>query len=191
MKKLLRLQARIFRILSLPPLVVASFLALLFFTGYPVRLPLKQVLFALFFLAFFPLLAYPVSLLKAAWHPRDVQRRIAFLFSGIGYLSGTVLGMVMHLNRLLIRLLIIYLISFLILLSLQRLGTVRPSGHACSITGPLIFCILFYGESWKIPVLLIYLAVLWSSVYLKRHTVREFLLGSLTSALPALLLMQV
>ena len=191
MKSLLRLQARILRILSLPPFVVASFLFIVFFTGYPVRLPLNQILFTLFFLAFFPVLAYPVSLLKSAWRPREVQRKIAFLFSGIGYLAGTVLGILIRLDPLLVRLLTIYLISFLILLSLHQLGSVRPSGHACSITGPLIFCILFYGVSWEIPALLIYLAVLWSSVYLKRHTIREFLLGSITSALPALLLMQV
>ncbi|MBR6728149.1 MAG: hypothetical protein IKM08_08135 [Clostridia bacterium] len=49
--------------------------------------------------------------------------------------------------------------------------------------GPILLVCLFMGW-YAVPAgILLYAASLWASVYMKRHTVREFLLGSLSSTL--------
>lgn len=72
-----------------------------------------------------------------------------------------------------------YFISIVILTIFNKLFHIRASGHSCSITGPLILLIYFVGTWCIFPSLLIYAAVLWSSIELKRHTVKDLIMGSL------------
>jgi hypothetical protein len=73
-----------------------------------------------------------------------------------------------------------YLFSVVIILVSNKVFKVRVSGHACSVSGPLVFSGYFLG-SWGIAVgAVCWVAILWASLVMKRHTVKEFLLGTLT-----------
>ena len=57
---------------------------------------------------------------------------------------------------------------------------VRVSGHACSVSGPLVYSGYFLGI-WGIVVgVVCWGLILWASLVMKRHTFKEFLLGTLT-----------
>ena len=48
-----------------------------------------------------------------------------------------------------------------------------------SITGPLVALSYFMGPLIILPTLIFYLLVFFSSLYLKRHTIREMIYGTL------------
>lgn len=72
--------------------------------------------------------------------------------------------------------------SVVALTILNKVCKVRASGHACSCTMPYLLFSYFFGLR-AVPVCVaLYLAEFWASVRLKRHTVKEFILGSGTAA---------
>lgn len=72
--------------------------------------------------------------------------------------------------------------SVVVLTILNKVCKVRASGHACSCTMPYLLFSYFFGLR-AVPVCVaLYLAEFWASVRLKRHTVKEFILGSGTAA---------
>ena len=54
---------------------------------------------------------------------------------------------------------------------------------ASSFTGPLILMIYFLGWKVLIPALVIAVFIVWSSIYLKRHTIKELAVGMLVNIL--------
>ena len=53
----------------------------------------------------------------------------------------------------------------------------RASGHASGFTGPLVLLIYLFGWKVIIPCLVIAALIIWSSIYLKRHTAKEIVGG--------------
>ena len=80
-----------------------------------------------------------------------------------------------------------YLLSVFLLTAVNKLTPLHASGHGCSLCGSVFLPCLFLGGVAFIPGAIFFAAALWASVYLKRHTVREFLLGACCSALSALI----
>ena len=71
----------------------------------------------------------------------------------------------------------------IIILISNKVFKVRVSGHACSVSGPLVYSGFFLGV-WGIVVgVVCWGLILWASLAMKRHTVKEFLLGTLTCLL--------
>lgn len=146
-----------------------------------------DVIAAVFFLAFVPVAAYPVSLIipKIRSGGRKAQRELAFRFSWMGYLGAVIycIGFKKPAGQLFIYL--TYLLSVFILTAVNKFSRVKASGHACSVIWPIITGGYFY----KVPGFVIggavYAAVLWSSLRLKRHTAGEFLLGTLICIISA------
>ena len=76
-----------------------------------------------------------------------------------------------------------YLIAVLLLTVLNKVFHIKASGHACSCVLPYLFLIYWLGLKAIIPCVLFYIAEFWASMVLKRHTAREFFLGSITALL--------
>lgn len=74
-----------------------------------------------------------------------------------------------------------YFTSVLLLTICNKGLHFRASGHASSFTGPLILTIYFMGWKVIIPALFIAILIVWSSVYLKRHTLKELAGGMIVS----------
>ncbi len=172
--------SKMIRFVTVPPVVVAAVMALLFFFENVFPAPLDFAL-AVFFLAVVPVLAYPLQYLVPAFRRggQKMQRKLAFILTPIGYIGAVITSIVRNAIPNLLYISVVYLASVLLLILINKFTPVHASGHACSIAGPIVLLCCFMA-SWYVilPAVCIYCACFWASVHLGRHTVREFLIGS-------------
>ncbi|MBQ3483084.1 MAG: hypothetical protein IJA78_02800 [Clostridia bacterium] len=190
-----RKAAKLVRILTIPPVMVA----VLFFALYSERtvfLRTADMIVVFLCLAILPVLAYPLQKLVPAWRAggRRAQRNLAFVLSVTGYIAAVAYCLLAAVGKNLIYVAVVYLLSVVVLTLWNALTPFHASGHACGIAGPILLICLFIGN-WRaiVPGVALFLLALWASLVLKRHDLREFLLGALCSVLTALavyLLMQ-
>lgn len=179
--------ARIIRIISIPPVMVTALIIILSVFRFSVFGELCQVLLAEIFLAVFPLLAYPLAYVVKPLRKkgREGEREAAFVLSFIGYLFGFAYSVISGQSEQLVFIYTIYFISVILLIAVNKIIKVRASGHGCSITGPcILFCVAF-GAGGLIIGAGMYILVLWASLRTKRHTAREFILGSIVCGISA------
>lgn len=171
--------AKVLRTLTVPPAMALLLTSVLagsrpdIFSIWPEAVTLTLLL------AFVPALAYPWQ----KWTARDgranreAQRDMAFTFTVIGYSTALFWVTVSRRNRYIFMICLTYFLSAAVLTVCNQLLHIRASGHACGTTAPLLLLVLLTG--WKMfPLgLLLAGAAVWSSLYLKRHTIRELALG--------------
>lgn len=179
-KTFTKILAKAIRIITVPPLLIGSLLVVLYLYPSGVFTSLSSLLHALSFLAVIPSLSYLVwavipSLRKKG---RASQRKLAFVFSILGYLGGVVYALTADISRGLTIILFTYFVSVVILTLINKLTVFRASGHGCGVTGPLLLPAYFVNPFWIIPSLFGLLAVYLSSLALKRHTLKELVAGS-------------
>lgn len=173
--------ARIIRGCTAPPFCALIMLLLLFFFRPGFFHSASNFAFAIVYLFFLPVLAYPVSLVFK--FPKDSfrnnQRKLAVIFSVIGYAallamvlkSGFYNGeLVVYLN---------YVISGALIAITTPIPHCKASGHACGVAGPIASLVYFISPWYIIPGVLLLAAVFWSSLKLKRHTLPQLIAGSL------------
>ena len=179
--------AMFIRVISIPPLMVTYLLALLFFFRDGVFATTGEFITALAALAIFPALAYPVAAIVPSLRKggRPMQRKIAFLFSVIGYIGGFIYALTAGFSKPVLTIFTAYLASLLFLVLFNKVFKIRASGHACSVTSPLFFATYYFGLGALLPAAVLYATIFWASLVTKRHTVREFLLGTLVCVVSA------
>ena len=180
--------AKLIRALTVPPIMVTALLLILLF-GADVFPATLDFILALVCLAVVPVLAYLAQKLLPGWKDggQKAQRKLAFVFSILGYTAAVVVSIVRDAIPNLLYISLVYLVSVVILTLFNCLSPWHASGHGCSLMGPILLSCLFVGW-YAIPAgVVIYCASLWASVYMKRHTVREFFLGSLSAVLSSLI----
>ena len=179
--------AKIVRFITVPPIVVtAELLLLLFFEDV-----FPQILdfwLALVCLAVVPCLAYPLQRIVHAWRAKGqrMQRKLAFILSPLGYTASVVCSILRDAIPNLLYISVVYLVAVVLLTAVNKLTPWHASGHGCVLCGSVFLPCLFMGWIALIPGAFFFAIAFWASVYLKRHTVREFLLGACCSALSAL-----
>ena len=162
--------AKAARIVFLPPIMAIALFSIFYGLG---RISLTAWILGVVCIGVLPSVGYFCT------RDRNKQRKIAFILSGFGYVAGWVLATVLKFNQEAMLIFTTYLFTVFALLFFNKLLKIHASGHASGIAGPLIIvaCVV---DSWSvIPCVLLYAASFWSSVRLKRHTVKEFLLGTL------------
>lgn len=182
--------AKIIRGVTVPPAIVTVLFVLLYFLrGDVIPKPLDLV-FSLFFLAVVPVLAYPLQAIVPAFRPegQKMKRKLAFILSIMGYIAAFTVSLVRGAVPNLAYIDAVYLCSVLVLTAFNVFTPWHASGHACSIVGPIALLACFFG--WKAILVgaLVIVLSFWSSVYLKRHTVREYLLGAASPLLSAFMM---
>lgn len=168
--------AKIVRILSVPPVMAAVFLFLLYRLRPDIIKTREQLLVSLYCLSVFPLLAYPVSWILRM--PREKQRTLAMIFSAASYISVWVYSFLTPCGRDYRFICGTYVFSVLLLLISNKLPHLRSSGHACSVTGPIALLCFFLGLQLVPLCILLYTVLFWASLRSRRHTALEFLRGS-------------
>lgn len=171
--------AKVIRVITVPPLLIIVLLILLYNFRADIFNSPWELLWLLLLLGVVPVLAYPLQLLLPGWKAkgREGQRKLAFIMSIAGYTAAMAVGYGMHVSNDLQLICNTYFISVVLLAILNKLLHVRASGHACSMTGPLVFLIYYIGWIYLPISLIVAAAVIWSSLYLKRHTVKDLILG--------------
>lgn len=177
--------AKIIRIISVPPVMITFLLVILNTTRPDIFRNNIEVLTSIILLGIVPVLAYPFQLLSSSLEDkgRTMQRKLAFIFSLIGYATALLWAVLVHTSKELLMICATYFISVVILTFFNKVLKKRASGHACSITGPLVF--LIYLVDWKLifPCLIIATLIFWSSLYLQRHTKTDLFYGVLSNLL--------
>ena len=177
--------AKIIRIISVPPIMVTFLLVILNTARPDIFRNNVEVLISIILLGIVPVLAYPFQFLSSSLEDkgRIMQRKLAFIFSLIGYATALLWAILVHTSKELLMICSTYFISVVILTFFNKVLKKRASGHACSITGPLVF--LIYLVDWKLifPCLIIATLIFWSSLYLQRHTKTDLFYGVLSSLL--------
>lgn len=176
--------ARILRILTVPQVFVLLMSLCLYLhdPGAFGETVLRPILICLF-LAVIPSLGYLIQILIPSLKEqgRPLQRKLAFLCSAVGYTSGLIWGIASGSAPTEKHVYISYFISFLLLAGFNFLMRIRSSGHAAGIAGPLCILVLEISPWLCFACIPVWLAGLWASVRLKRHTVWEYLLGTACS----------
>ena len=170
------------RIISVPPVMVGILIILLFTLRDDVFATTAEMVISALGLTVLPILAYPVSAMipKIRAKGREGQRSLAMYFSTVGYVAVFVYGLIADVGTGLMHIYAGYLFSVVIILIGNKVFKVRISGHACSVSGPLVYSGYFLGI-WGIVVgVVCWGVILWASLAMKRHTFKEFLLGTLT-----------
>ena len=170
------------RIISIPPVMVGILLVLLFTLRDDVIVSTANMVASLLGLTVLPILAYPISFAVPALRKkgREGQRSLAMYFSTVGYVAVFVYGLIADVGAGLMHIYAGYLFSVIIILVSNKVFKVRVSGHACSVSGPLVYSGFFLGIWGIIVGAACWVAILWASLAMKRHTFKEFLLGTLT-----------
>ena len=183
--KALYVIAKIVRVVTVPPVMVGTLIILLSTLRNDVFGGLGQSLMTLLFLAIIPVLAYPVSHMVPSIRKkgREGQRNLAFVLSVLGYAGGVAYGLIARVNEAQMIIFGTYFLSVLVLTLMNKVIKVRASGHACSIAGPIGLVCYFLPPVCIIASLCLYAVIFWASVHMGRHTVKEFIWGSVSSPL--------
>lgn len=178
--------AKIIRVITTPTALFFIILFIMFFVKPAIFPSAAELWIPMCFIGIFPLIAYFVSfIIKKIKNPenddyRKIQRKLAFFFSVIGYFFGFVLSLSLNLNCVIVRMTATYFFSVIILCGFN-LCRLKASGHACGIAGPMLFLCYHIGWLYIFPCIIVYILSFWSSVFLKRHTVTQFILGTLSA----------
>ena len=175
----MKILAKIIRILTIPPIMAIWLLTTLFIVKPEFFGGIAFYFLAVFFVAILPILAYPLQPITPVFKHkgREGQRTLAMIFSVVGYLLGCITNLFMNAPATLWLVYLVYLLSGLGIAIFNKIFHLRASGHACGIMGPVAF--LFYcGVGTAFVGIGIYLAALWASVKMKRHTFLQFVGGA-------------
>ena len=176
------------RVLTVPPLLITGMLVILTVSLENFCSNMTEMTLAVLLLGLVPILAYPIQrMLPRGGEVREQQRNMAFVLTFAGYLIALICSMVGNCGSELQYIIVSYFISMTLLVFLNKVMHVRASGHACSVTGTLYFLSFFLGSQAVIPCICIAIAVIWSSLHLKRHTIQEIFWGAAV-CLPCIIL---
>ncbi len=171
--------AKIIRIITAAP-ILALILCIILYTcadGYFAN-PLHFSLYVCF-LSVLPATSYIFSTFIPSLRikGRDFERKLAIIFSLIGYVGAFITGVFCGGATGEKILASTYLISVAIT-AILTVAKVKSSGHACALSGPV--AMLCYSVSyWFAFGFLLLIPVFYSSLKLKRHTVLQLILGAI------------
>lgn len=182
MKKL----AKIIRLITIPTVIFFIAFLIIYFSNKESFPTAFSVMVPVIFIGGVVLGSYLVSFIIVKKRPnidlRKCQRFVAFIFSFIGYLTAFIISICCKFSYLEMVFISTYFFT-VCFLSIFNILKIKASGHAAGIFGPLLF-VCYFINIWYIgPCLLILLSSMWASLYLKRHTLKQFLLGFLSTSL--------
>ena len=176
--------AKIIRIITIPPIEVFVMLLILYGSRREEFGTSGNLMMAILFLSVIPICSYPIAARKKNQEEnRNNQRKMAFVFNFLSYMAAMLIGYYVGCNKMLQSIFNSYFLAVMILTIINKVFKIRASGHACSCTLPYLILSYYLGWIAAAICLVCYLAEFWASVELKRHTVKEFLLGSVVACM--------
>lgn len=182
--------AKAIRTVTVPPILATAMLLIFRFAYGNEFVTIPVLILEILFLVVVPVSAYPLSNLKKeeGKNAREQQRKLAFIMNFSGYALALLAGIINRCSQMLRIILTGYFIAVVVLTVINKIFKIRASGHACSCVLPYLFFCYWFGMKAAIICILLYLAEFWASIRLKRHTVQEFLLGSVVAVIIFILL---
>ncbi len=177
--------AKAIRTVSVPPIMISMLILILAFNKNNIFRNLTEIIIMIVLLGLVPALAYVLSSIipEVKAKGREGQRKLAFITNLVGYSMALSWAVLTNVKKELLLICLTYFLSVVFLTICNKGFHFRASGHASSFTGPLILMIYFLGWKVLIPALVIAVFIVWSSIYLKRHTIKELAAGMLVNIL--------
>ncbi len=169
--------AKLIRVLSAPPFAAALFVLTLYYSSKSIVTEKIQLISMLVCLSALPVAAYPVSMMLHM--NRAKQRILAMVFSFAAYFVLAALSLYFDWNYEIKLISLTYFASSLWLIVFNKAFRLNASGHSCAVTGPGVMVCLLVSIKLLPACILLYALVLWASLKTKRHSLMEYLLGSL------------
>ncbi|MGM9522759.1 MAG: hypothetical protein ACI3VB_09830 [Oscillospiraceae bacterium] len=180
MNRLIEKYDKLIRIITIAPFMALLLLLAVYFgtPGYGVTK--IQLAVSIVFLVILPVLAYPLQPFIPGFKDggRAAQRKLAIITALVGYVLGLIFAFVFTVPDIFMVIYLTYLISGLAVALFSKLTHIKASGHACGIMGPIAVGLKYLGL-WALSGLVLYALAFLSSVRMKRHTVSEFIIGSI------------
>lgn len=172
------------RVITLPS--VMAFILVVLMRG---QYPTWHAAAAIFFLSILPTLSYAVWRVVPKLYEggRPSQRKLAVVFSVIGYFCGLAFCFLFSGSSTELIIYLCYVISGTLIFITSKFFGFKSSGHASGITGPIAILVLRLSP-WYIVGLLLLIPIWKSSVNLGRHTNTELFCGCLYPVVAALAL---
>ena len=172
--------SKIVRVMTIAPLMAFVLINVLFFTNPASFGGLHNYLFAILFLVVLPVLGYPLQPLipKFKDKAREGQRNLAIIMAVIGYVCGIIYAFIVKAPRVVWVIFVTYFLSGIGIVLFNKIVKVRASGHACGVAGPMAVYIFTAGIRGIVSAAVLVLVFL-SSIYMKRHTFRQLVYGSI------------
>lgn len=174
---------RVIRVVTVPPILILIMLSILFCSFGEVFATTEEFVMAIVFLSFVPACAYPLAKIRkgTCGNSREGQRNMAFIMNFGGYLLALIIGKSIGCSEMLMCVLVSFFLAVMVLTFLNKVCKIRASGHACSCTLPYLFLSYWFGGVTVVICIIFYGIEFWASVELKRHTITEFVAGSVTA----------
>ncbi|HOO43668.1 MAG TPA: hypothetical protein PKU69_01235 [Bacillota bacterium] len=172
--------AKIIRVASTAPIVALVFVSTLYLLVPGSFADIWEYLFSVLVLSLLPLLAYPVQWIFKIdkEDTRAGERKTAIVFSVIGYVAGTIVAFIFGFSDIQKIFYLTYLLSGATIAFSSFVLKIKASGHMCGVAGPIAAMVYFGGPGYL--GLTIFLGfVIWSSLYLGRHSPKELIYGTL------------
>ena len=171
--------AKAIRVLSAPPIMVSVLILILAFCKESIFRNTLEIVIMIVLLGFVPVLAYGLQRILPGFKEqgREGQRKLAFITNLVGYSGAFLWALIADVENALLLICSTYFFSVVLLTICNKGLHYRASGYASSFTGPLVLLIYFFGWKVIIPCLVIAALIIWSSIYLKRHTAKEIVGG--------------
>lgn len=172
--------AKIISLITVVPLVAFSTILLSFIYGINQSVKTGWLIYSIVFLTVIPLLAYPVHRMVPRFKKqgRKIERKLAFIFAVISYVIGSILTFYYGAPVLVKKIFMAYLSSGVFLTFVNKVLKIKASGHACGVSGPITLLVDLVGTK-MLWLFLIIPVIYWSRINLKRHSIRELILGTL------------
>lgn len=177
-KNFINKMAHVVRVVTIPPLMIATLLCMLYFAkgfSFASRIDMSVAFAGLVLL---PVLAYPVWSVfgNKTSDKRKGQRRLAFIFSIIGYVCCFIYSL--RFGTAAIReIFYTYFFTVILLALLNKVFHVRASGHAASSISPVVFSTAYLTPTVTFLFGVLFAASVWASIYLKRHKWQDIMAG--------------
>lgn len=177
-RRAVRVAAKAVRMITVPPVIALALFTVLWLHDGIIS-QVRDYILSVVLLVILPVSAYPLQRLLPSLREkgRDAQRSLAMIMSVAGYVLGVVYALIFSTSSAILTLFLTYLISGTVLLAINKLFGFKASGHACGLTGPIAALAYYTGRYVLIIGAVLFAAVIWSSLVMKRHTLPQLLAG--------------
>lgn len=180
--------AKIVRIITVAPIMALLLCSLLYIYGNNFSNYFIYLL-CILCLALLPAFSYPIERkfkLYQKVHPnlslRQSERNLAINLSVFSYSIISIIVSLSNQNLIIKEMILTYLISGIFMWLFTFALKINASGHMCGFIGPTIF-LAYSITPWFLLLLIFSLPIIWSSLKLKRHSLKELFIGSLIPVL--------
>lgn len=171
--------AKIVRIFTIAPIMALCMMTAVFIARPEVFGGGLNYAMSILFIVIMPVLAYPLQ--KAVPYYKDKgregQRNFAIVMAVVGYVLSVVYAALLKVPKGVWIIYLCYFFSGIGIALVNKLTSIRASGHACGFVGPIGLLVYFLGPICLIASALIML-VYWASLKTKRHTMSQLIVGS-------------